>query len=430
MIVCVPKVFASTFTVNQSGDAGDLTCDATCTLRDAVQAANASPSGDTILFVPNVSTVVLTSEIVIANNGSLTITGAGADTQVIDGGSGTNRIFWINPNAVVAITDVTLTGGNGTGGTFHKDGGAVYSNSASLTLDRVYVAGNSSDNWGGGVAIEGGSNNRILNSTIAQNSAVSACGGFYSTGPVTVVNSIISGNSTTFAGGGGLCNFSTMVLRNVTVTGNVSPNPGGISQQSGNLNLGNTIVAGNTSTNNQQHEIYVASAGGVTSAGNNLIGSSAGRSTNTFNAIAYQGTDLRDVSPQFINIGYYGGKTPTVPLQYGSPARDTGSNALAIDPSNGNAAITSDERGPGFARSVNATGGAARVDIGAFEIQDVRYYVTQYFVTLPAGACDDACYLREAITAVPAGGIVDFDGFSHQPRRSMSEVARSSLIKA
>jgi hypothetical protein len=44
------NVLAVNFTVNQPGDAGDLTCDATCTLRDAIDDANNLASNDTIDF--------------------------------------------------------------------------------------------------------------------------------------------------------------------------------------------------------------------------------------------------------------------------------------------------------------------------------------------------------------------------------------------
>src|SRR5687767_13809158 len=103
------------FTVNQAGDAGDLTCDATCTLRDAVDDANTAASDDTISFDAGVTNIVLVnSEIVISNNGALTISGPGANVLTIDGGAGTNRIFFSN-GATVTISGVTLTGGNGTG---------------------------------------------------------------------------------------------------------------------------------------------------------------------------------------------------------------------------------------------------------------------------------------------------------------------------
>src|SRR5687768_3041178 len=41
---------AAPFTVNTTGDAGDLTCDVTCTLRDAIDDANTLSGADEIDF--------------------------------------------------------------------------------------------------------------------------------------------------------------------------------------------------------------------------------------------------------------------------------------------------------------------------------------------------------------------------------------------
>jgi CSLREA domain-containing protein len=43
----------NTFTVNSDLDPGDGVCDGTCTLRDAIIFANASPGHDSIVFNPN-----------------------------------------------------------------------------------------------------------------------------------------------------------------------------------------------------------------------------------------------------------------------------------------------------------------------------------------------------------------------------------------
>jgi CSLREA domain-containing protein len=48
-------VHAATYMVTSSGDSGDGTCDATCTLRDAVAAANANSGADTIMFASTLS---------------------------------------------------------------------------------------------------------------------------------------------------------------------------------------------------------------------------------------------------------------------------------------------------------------------------------------------------------------------------------------
>jgi CSLREA domain-containing protein len=74
---------AATYTVNQTGDTSDGACDASCTLRDAVNNANGTPEADTILFDASVfatnQTIVWNSSFVIpASGGKLTSTGPAA----------------------------------------------------------------------------------------------------------------------------------------------------------------------------------------------------------------------------------------------------------------------------------------------------------------------------------------------------------------
>ncbi len=397
---------AATFTVNQSNDTGDGTCDVTCTLRDAIDDANNSPTNDAIDFNAGLTTIALTSEIVIENNGTLDISGLGANVLTIDAGAGPWRIFYTN-GATVTITGVTLTGGNGSGTIVSGNGGAIFANGGSLTLDRVHLTGNTTataDFGGGGVYFASGSH-AIRNSTFSGNNGV---GGAIQTGSgtLTIANSTISGNSSSssFAGGGGLfSHHGNITLRNVTIANNTAAasTGGGISLNGvGTINFGNTIIAGNTATAGQP-EIYFNGFGTITSVGNNQVGDSTGDAADTSSPVTYQGSDILDIPTELVALGLYGGTTPVHPLQFSSPARDAGSDALATA-----AGLTTDQRGTGFPRIVDTAGGTDDVDIGAFEIQDTRYYVTQ--TANDTGACDANCALREAVTAVPAGGTIDF----------------------
>ncbi len=389
------QTFAEDFTVNLTADQHDASladgvCDidlATeeleCTLRAAVEQANTSFINDRILFNLSAnSTIALTTtsggEIIINNPfGALEIIGTGANNLTIDGGRGTNRIFFTN-FATVIISGVTLTGGNGTGADsgFFGFGGAISAYGGSLTLDSVHVTGNTAFlGSGGGVFFLYGTH-RIINSTFSANTADFSCGGFANSGgTLTVVNSTISGNATTGNGsrGGGFCNGNLLVgkttLRNVTITNNTASIGGGIFQEANTLNFGNTIVAGNTATSGNGPEIRFAD-GTITSAAGNLVGDSTGDSTNTGIAIAYQPTDIRDVNPMLgaLTIAN-GGTTPTQALLVGSPVIDKGLNALAVDPFN-SIALGFDQRGTGFPRIRDGNGdGTAIVDIGAFEVQ-------------------------------------------------------------
>lgn len=348
---------AATFTVTRADDRNTFCLSGTdCSLREAVDAARVSSGNDTITFATNLKTITLTSEIIFPDTGGLTIAGLGANVFTIDGGPGRNRIFDTN-GATVTITDLTLTGGGGEEGSvqdmFPGRGGAILANGGSLTLNRVTVIGNetgASFNGGGGVYFLGFGEHRILNSTFTANSSNVRCGGFDNDGArLEIVNSTISGNRAGFSGGG-FCSEGETILRNVTITNNTAGNDGGgIFQNLGTISIFNTIVAGNSAA--REPEIRVSNTGAVISLGNNLIGDSAGDSANTANSIAYQSTDLLDVSPMLSALSDNGGTTLTHALLADSPAINAGNNTDAP---------TTDQRG-----ATRITTGI--IDIGAFE---------------------------------------------------------------
>jgi hypothetical protein len=377
------QTFAVDFTVNLTTDQHDANladgvCDigagtGQCSLRAAVEQANNLTSDDRVLFnLPANSTITLTigngGEIVIADNGTLGIVGTGANNLTINGGTGTNRIFSteLSITGAVTISGLTLTGGNGTGARPDSNGygGAIYGNS--LTLDGVHVTGNSVTQRGGGINFSGGTN-RVTNSTFSANSAGDCAGFNFNGGTITIINSSITGNTATNFGGG-FCGYGGGTLRNITITNNTANMGGGFYYFPfrSALNFGNTIVAGNNATSGNAPEIYFY-GGAVISGGGNLVGDSAGDSANTGFSIYYQPTDILDTNPQLDILRYNGGPTPTHALLPGSPAIDKGLNALAVDPSSGNALVF-DQRGVNFPRIRDGNGdGTAIVDIGAFE---------------------------------------------------------------
>lgn len=151
------QTFAADFTVNLTTDQRnanleDRVCDTElilpgeqCSLRAAVEQANSLGSNDRVFFnLPANSTITLTTdnggEITMSNSGTLEIVGTGANNLTINGGAGTNRIFYTL--ATATISGITLTGGDGTGALNSSNGGAINAAGGSLTLDRVYVTGN------------------------------------------------------------------------------------------------------------------------------------------------------------------------------------------------------------------------------------------------------------------------------------------------
>ncbi|MEP6570541.1 MAG: choice-of-anchor Q domain-containing protein [Acidobacteriota bacterium] len=363
---------AANFTVNNNADTSDVAAgngicaDAAgnCTLRAAVQEANALSGNDSINFAASLinATITLTTgvEIPISGlTGTLEITGHGANKLTIDGGAGSNRIFSTNNAATVTISRVTLQGGGSAGGV-GPDGGAIFASGGTLVLNAVLVQNNNSGDRGGGIFLSGGANHRILNSTISNNSAITTSGGLLlENGTLFVANTTISGN-TIISGngqaGGVFLSSSTATFRNSTITNNTADAGGGIEVAGSSFNLGNTIVAGNNARNYPE----ILNFNTTTSAGNNFIGDSVGDSTATNAPITYQPSDIRDQNPLLGILQNNGGPTPTHALTAGGLAINAGDNAKAVDPFD-NSPLTADQRF--FAPRI--AGGP--VDIGAYE---------------------------------------------------------------
>jgi len=383
--------------VNNAADTDDGFCTTDpggCTLREAVNAANSDPDTNTITFnIPLIDpgcnggagpcTITLTSgtEIQILNN--LNVSGPDARKIVIDGGAGTNRIFYIGPYAV-AISGVTMQHGHGGGGGTSGVGGAIYlagnpTGGGSLTLDSVLVQNNTAATSAGGVYFGLGATQRIINSTITGNSSLQ-CGGLFksSSDHLYMANSTVSNNSATNGGlaGGGLCDFgSGMVVRNSTITNNHANTGGwggGILLNGSTLNIGNTIVAGNSVSGGGSIGPDFFGSGSITSAGYNLIGNNS-QVTSTFPTGTpngnndWVGDSSTPLNPQLASLADNGGTTPTHALNSNSVAVDHGSNALTVDPFD-SSALSFDQRGAGFPRQVDGNSDStATVDIGAYE---------------------------------------------------------------
>lgn len=333
---------AATWTVTKTNDTNDGVCDADCSLREAVAAADGDGAPSAINFAP-----ALYYQIVTVNAGdipifgdSLIINGPGADRLTLSGG-GVNRLFDLATVSTFTLNGVKVTAANGNGFSSSGFGGVFTSfGSATITIDRVYFLNNSSSSQSGVAYFAGGTLN-ISNSTFAGNTsgncgALSLAGGF-----TTIYNSTFSGNGAPPGVGGALCMSSgaNVVTRNSTITNNNSAMGGGtiVLSGSGIFNPGNTVLAGNTATTSP--EIHY-SGGTVSSSGNNHIGDSAGDSTATNFPITWDGTDSVNTNPNLGALVNNGGVMPTRLPNAGSPLINTGSNALASA-----VGLTLDQRG-------------------------------------------------------------------------------------
>ena len=375
-LVAVPG-YAVTFVVNTTADTadavpGDGRCADSgnaCSLRAAVQEANALAGPDTIQL--GAATYVLSGaagdDLAVSGDldisGDLTLTGAGTASTIIDGG-GFDRVLDIDPSGVgvsVTIANLTVRGGNAAGeagggirnrGTLSLNNVTLAANSSgingggllnlgTLTLTNTTVSGNTAGTDGGGIYNSGGSTLIMTASTVSGNSANSAGrngGGIFNASAATLTNVTVSGNSANSGGGGVFNSGGTATLVNVTLDENSAPIGGGISNVAGTVTLTNTLVANSTGGN---------CSGAISSGGNNLDSGST---------CAFAGAgDLSNRDPLLGVLANNGGATQTRALSAGSPAIDAGSNA---------ACPATDQRG--VARPFPALGNC---DIGAFEFR-------------------------------------------------------------
>ena len=341
--------------VNSAADPGDGVCDASCTLRDAMTAANADgPGVDDISF----DAVVFAGPQTINLSGalpeiatSMAIAGPGADRLDVHRNLGGDyRILKVNSGAFANVSGLSISNGGGV-----AFGGGV-NNLGDLVLANCAVRNNSATTYGGGVHNKG--RLEVTSSTISNNSA-SGGGGVFTTTDAGVqqaptaalINTTISGNTVTGSGsaianvnfGGSATNLA---LLNCTIAGNSGTSGSvSISGQGGPAltSLKNTLVANNSLPN-------LGSGGPATvviSEGNNLASDDG-------SGLLITAGDQINKQPMLSALGYNGGHTQTQVPQFGSPAIDAGNNI---------GAPISDQRG--ISRPQGAT-----VDIGAVEWSD------------------------------------------------------------
>ncbi len=244
--------------------ADEFNTGASCSLREAIQAANTDaafggcpagsgadsiplPAGTYTLSLPAAGTPDANTggDLDIADGSTISIFPAGSGPVVLDGGGIDRVLHNVGAASNLILSRLTVRNGRTAGS------GAGIQNNGVLTLTDSTVTGNTSTgSFGGGIA---------------------------SSGAAAITNVTVSGNRADTSDSGGIDQDSTalMTLNHVTVTGNSSRNGGGFHREEGPLTISNTIIAGNTDVNAADSSDTDCSAGFI-SVGNNLIGDPTG----------------------------------------------------------------------------------------------------------------------------------------------------------
>ncbi|MHA2649382.1 MAG: choice-of-anchor Q domain-containing protein, partial [bacterium JZ-2024 1] len=389
--------------------------DSVNSLREAILCANATPGADTIHLPAGTYTLTIagqnedagaTGDLDIAE--SLTLTGAGAGTTIIDAG-GIDRVFHIpipsGGAATVTITGVTITNGSLPTGSPSDGGGGIFSRRATLNLADCIIANNRAHYSGGLYNLNGTA--IVDRCTFSGNGAPfssSRGGAIHNTGTLTLRNSTLSGNTATLGLGGGIYNNGgSVVIQNSTLSGNSASVGGGVHNDSGGqVSLYSVTFSGNTATLNAGAiqnsgtltlQNTIVAGGGC--AGNPLTSNGHNLSTDTSCNLSGAG-DLQNANPNLGPLANNGGPTQTHALNTGSPAIDVVPTANCTD-AQGNP-LTTDQRG-----EPRPYGPAC--DIGAFEVQQVQ----QFTLAITIAGTGNGGVMGTGISCTKSGGVVSGD---------------------
>ncbi|MDH3815331.1 MAG: right-handed parallel beta-helix repeat-containing protein [Acidobacteriota bacterium] len=411
------------------GDGVCLTASLTCTLRAAVQEANAFGGSDRIEVPAGVYVLSLAGDNEdFAATGDLDITenadliGVGPGQKIIDGNH-LDRVFDIQPGVSAMLDGITVRGGSADDATFpsYLGGGLMVRGTANLDLSNCEVSANTA-NAGGGLFAASGSTATISDCSFRDNTATDL--GFITTDGSAVLSEgntdldrcEVSGNRATVAAGAVFGRDGIALgVTNTTISANQDV---GLGIDNTDLDVNNATFFANTSFG-----LSVFSAGGNSLTVRNSILASSGASDCSIVGIAVanldfpgehnldsDGTcpddggtvDLPATDPQLGALLPAGGTTKAhVPL-VGSPVIDAGNDARC-EPD--------DQRGAQRPLDGDGSGAPAEAcDIGAIEVlpcvDNADEIVSGEIITTPTEF--EACF---TITTGPAvdvlsGGIL------------------------
>ena len=346
-----------------------------CTLRAAVQVANATPGPDRILLRTDTYELSLAGA---GEDGALTgdldvtseveIVGPGYQQTFIDAKRLKDRIFDVKPGGKLTLTKTSLMNGRTAKDDFDPgfpgevSGGCIRSAGESI-LDEVFFFHCASSDDGGAVSVIGGTadiSNAIFHTCQAKNeggavevralgdatisrAAAGLCragtgGVIAARGPLTLKHATFTANKAKLGGAVAVLGGAAATIHSSTLTSNGNVN---LDASDGTMTVSNTIVWG----------AKTDCLGAVSSAGGNLEGATSCGFTTT--------NDQQSQDPLLFPLAFNGGLIPTRAIDSTSPALDHGLDGATCE--------ATDARG---GARVDVPGlGVAVCDVGAFEFQ-------------------------------------------------------------
>ena len=280
LIMTASPAMAAKIKVNSTDDIINPT-DGSCTLREAIIAANTDAASGSIegecQAGNGADKIVLKDHIYflsIAGTGEdnaatgdldilddLTVKGKGANRTFINGNK-IDRVFQvIIGNVKVNLEGVTIQNG------LSDYGGGIYNYNGTLMINNSTVSNNIASNDGGGIYNFLGTIT-ITESEVSNNKSIGSAGGIYNQGTSKIIKSSIFGNEVSGTGprGGGISNQGTMIITKSTVFNNMSSGTN-FAVGGGIYNYGTLTITKSTVSYNRALGTNSAIGGGIDNQG-------------------------------------------------------------------------------------------------------------------------------------------------------------------
>jgi hypothetical protein len=231
-------------------------------------------------------------------------------------------------------------GGNGSGGGGAGLGGAIFSEMGPVTITNSTLFGNS---------VTGGDGGGTVGAVGIGGFGGSGFGGavFAVDGALTITNTTLSDNTVKDGANKNLAPGAFIIARgrDVYIAANSA---------TATAIINNSILGQTDQTQSFFSDFSSDGSVKTSSSGSNNLISNPGSNADAFGGSSSNADPMLDPA----GLKYNGGLTPTIALLPGSPAIDAGNDSIVP------AGVTTDQRGPGFARI-----SGSHVDIGAYEVQ-------------------------------------------------------------